>query len=107
VTLAVTPDEVNILVAARSKGDQLSLSLRGVNDHKSVAKRKAKPAPPPTEVVLAQPTPPPVPPDRSRYVTIYRGNGRADRVRLGMPRSDEDAAESETTASPAFLPLEK
>lgn len=43
VTLAVTPDQVNVLVAARSRGS-LSLSLRGVNDHEVVVKPvEAKP----------------------------------------------------------------
>jgi pilus assembly protein CpaB len=122
VTLAVTPDEVDILVAAKSKGGQLALSLRGVNDHKSVASRKPKPAPPPTEVALAKPVvpaplmpppptepkpaPPPAPPDRTRYVMIYRGIRQKEKVPLNMP-PDEDAAESETAASPAFPPLEK
>jgi pilus assembly protein CpaB len=41
VTLAVTPDEVDTLVAAKSKGP-LSLSLRGVNDHDIVARPKPK-----------------------------------------------------------------
>ena len=42
VTLAVTPDQVDILVAARAKGN-LSLSLRGVNDHDVVSRPKPKP----------------------------------------------------------------
>src|SRR5215813_7903184 len=42
VTLAVTPDQVDILVAARAKGN-LSLSLRGVNDHAVVNRPKPKP----------------------------------------------------------------
>jgi pilus assembly protein CpaB len=43
VTLALTPDQVDIMVAARAKG-QLSLALRGVNDHEVVARPKPKPA---------------------------------------------------------------
>ena len=39
VTLAVTPEQVDILVAARAKGP-LSLSLRGVNDHEVVDRPK-------------------------------------------------------------------
>jgi pilus assembly protein CpaB len=39
VTLAVTPDQVDQLVAARAKGP-LSLSLRGVNDHLIVEQPK-------------------------------------------------------------------
>ncbi len=42
VTVAVTPDQVDILVAARAKG-LLSLSLRGVNDHEVVERPKPKP----------------------------------------------------------------
>jgi pilus assembly protein CpaB len=46
VTLAVKPDEVDILVTARAKG-ALSLALRGVNDHDLVVRREPKPAPKP------------------------------------------------------------
>ena len=42
VTLAVFPQQVDILVAARAKGP-LSLSLRGVNDHEIVDRPKPKP----------------------------------------------------------------
>ena len=42
VTLAVFPEQVHILVAARAKGP-LSLSLRGVNDHEIVDRPKPKP----------------------------------------------------------------
>jgi Flp pilus assembly protein CpaB len=41
VTVAVTPEQVDLLVAARAKGP-LSLSLRGVNDHDIVEKPKRK-----------------------------------------------------------------
>ena len=44
VTLAVTPEQVGILVAAKAKGS-LNLSLRGVNDHEVVAQPKPKPEP--------------------------------------------------------------
>jgi pilus assembly protein CpaB len=44
VTLAVTPEQVAILVAARARG-QLSLSLRGVNDHEVTARPKSQAAP--------------------------------------------------------------
>lgn len=37
VTLAVTPEQVDVMVAARGKG-ALSLSLRGVNDHEVVSR---------------------------------------------------------------------
>ncbi len=43
VTLAVTPDQVDTLVAAKSKGP-LSLALRGVNDHEVVDRPAPKPA---------------------------------------------------------------
>lgn len=42
VTLAVSPDQVDVLVAAKAKGP-LSLSLRGVNDHEVVNRPKPKP----------------------------------------------------------------
>ena len=42
VTLAVFPEQVHTLVAARAKGP-LSLSLRGVNDHEIVDRPKPKP----------------------------------------------------------------
>jgi pilus assembly protein CpaB len=42
VTLAVTPEQVGILVAAKAKGS-LNLSLRGVNDHVVVAHPKPQP----------------------------------------------------------------
>src|SRR5208337_818973 len=42
VTLAVLPEQVHILVAARAKGP-LSLSLRGVNDHDIIDRPKPKP----------------------------------------------------------------
>ena len=43
VTLALSPGDVHILVAARARG-ALSLSLRGVNDHEMLAQpKKAEP----------------------------------------------------------------
>ncbi|WP_165220245.1 Flp pilus assembly protein CpaB [Aquisphaera insulae] len=42
VTLAVTPEQASILVAAKANGP-LSLSLRGVNDHDVVARPKEAP----------------------------------------------------------------
>jgi pilus assembly protein CpaB len=44
VTLAVTPEQVDALVAAKAKGP-LSLSLRGVNDHEVVQRALPKPEP--------------------------------------------------------------
>jgi pilus assembly protein CpaB len=43
VTLALTPDQIDILVAARSRGT-LSLSLRGLNDHDIVERPAPKPS---------------------------------------------------------------
>ena len=115
VTLAVTPDQVDVLVAAKAKGS-LSLSLRGINDHKAVAKKKPEPPPvvlavvdepppmpptppaplpPPAEEPKPAPAPAPVAeepkpaPDRARFVTIYRGIENSKRVRLDGPESDE------------------
>jgi pilus assembly protein CpaB len=48
VTLALTPEQVDILVAARAKG-ALSLALRGVNDHDVVARPKPQPQQPSEE----------------------------------------------------------
>jgi pilus assembly protein CpaB len=42
VTLALSPGDVQIIVAARARG-ALSLSLRGVNDHAMVEAKKAEP----------------------------------------------------------------
>ncbi|MBV8126349.1 MAG: Flp pilus assembly protein CpaB [Planctomycetaceae bacterium] len=97
VTLAVFPEQVHILVAARAKGP-LSLSLRGVNDHDIVdrptpkpeeseeqkarrtkmekeleelklalAKKMAEPPPPPPAPKPPEPRPP-----QKRKVYIYR-----------------------------------
>jgi pilus assembly protein CpaB len=96
VTLAVLPDQVDILVAARANGP-LSLSLRGVNDHNILDRPKPKPAENNEEqarriklekelaelkVALAKkqaeppPPPPPKPPEPKppelRWVYIYR-----------------------------------
>ena len=97
VTLAVSPDQVDILVAAKAKG-VLNLSLRGVNDHEVVARPKAKPEPTDEEKArrvklekeleevkqalarkLAEPPPPPpapklvlAKPAEPHYVRIYR-----------------------------------
>ena len=100
VTLAVFPEQVHILVAARAKGP-LSLSLRGVNDHEiidrprpkpeeseqekarrtkmekeleelklALAKKMAEPPPPPPPPPVPKP-PEPRPPQK-RTVYIYR-----------------------------------
>jgi pilus assembly protein CpaB len=98
VTLAVSPDQVDSLVAARAKGP-LSLSLRGVNDHEIVERPVAKPQVDNEEKArriklekeldqlkaafakkMAEPPPPPPPapripapkPPEQRWVFIYR-----------------------------------
>jgi len=89
VTLAVNPEQVDDLVAARSRGP-LSLSLRGLNDHAHAEPRK-KPEPPPAPepkeepavVVKAfEPPPPPPPapepappPPDPKKLHVYRGPG--------------------------------
>ncbi len=95
VTLAVTPEQVDILVAAKAKG-VLTLSLRGINDHEMAEiKKKPKevempkvvaPAPPPPDVpvVVKPPEPPPpvVVPPPARFVSLYRGLDNMRRIRL-------------------------
>jgi pilus assembly protein CpaB len=95
VTLAVFPEQVHTLVAARAKGP-LSLSLRGVNDHDIVDRPKPKPEESEEQKArrtkmekeleelklalakkLAEPPPPaPKPPEprppQMRFVYIYR-----------------------------------
>src|SRR3954463_1792756 len=73
VTLAVTPEQVDVLVAASAKGP-LTLALRGLNDHESKPPKRAKvepkvdpPNPEPIVIVsrpveLPPPPPPPPPP---------------------------------------------
>ncbi|MGC1719210.1 MAG: Flp pilus assembly protein CpaB [Isosphaeraceae bacterium] len=104
VTLAVFPEQVHILVAARAKGP-LSLSLRGVNDHDIVDRPTPKPEESEEQKArrtkmekeleelklalakkLAEPPPPPPPapkpPEprtpRKRTVYIYRPDKRQD-----------------------------
>lgn len=87
VTLAVTPEQVDTLVGAQSRGP-LSLSLRGLEDHTVVNYKKHEPLPeptppppPPIEVAVKEPEPPPPPEPKpepirvppARKVTIYRG----------------------------------
>lgn len=117
VTLAVGPDQVDALVAARSRGP-LSLSLRGLNDHsRSPAKvtRKAEPSPPlPAPEPPAPPTPaaapPPAPvavkppdatppPPRVRSVLVYRGLRRSDPILLD--EQDGSAAPAPTAGTEA------
>jgi pilus assembly protein CpaB len=120
VTLAVTPEQVDILVAARATGS-LALSLRGVNDHAVVTRPAPPSAPHPAEARLkveegkrqkleqelaelkaaiaarpvATPAAAPTAPARqaARYVTIYRGANRVERVRMddGAPTEIADS----------------
>jgi pilus assembly protein CpaB len=117
ITLAVTPDQVHVLVAAKQKGP-LTLSLRGLNDRSQVESKKvaaqkaaaqnkqpAAPAPPP-------PPPPPPPaesavvaenadarePAAARYLTIYKGLERDRRVMLNRPNNSEPEPEDSAPA---------
>jgi pilus assembly protein CpaB len=104
VTLALTPEQVDILVAARAKGS-LALSLRGVNDHEVVARPAPKGGPGEAESRLLREeemrkkleqelgelkatlaaraaTPTAATRETARHVTIYRGINRIERVRL-------------------------
>jgi pilus assembly protein CpaB len=106
VTLAVTPEQVDILVAAAAKG-ALSLALRGLNDHDERPKKRIniEPVPKPEPIVMAKAVaePPPAPPppavspppqpapQRSTHVTIYRGFKNMERVRIDQRLPDEDA----------------
>lgn len=117
VTLAVTPDQVDILVAAKQRG-ALSLSMRGLNDH-DVVEKKPKvqeptplpPPPPPEEKVVEKtpdpPPPPPVeapapPPPPPRFVTVYRGLDNMKRYRIDQPDepSENPPAESMPPETP-------
>jgi pilus assembly protein CpaB len=121
VTLALKPEEVDTLVAARSKGP-LSLALRGVNDHNQVARTKAKPAVDPEhekrwklaeekraqvekelellkQSLAKKPVAPPALERRApRIATIYRGIQNLQRVRLDAPAVVELDRDDETAA---------
>ncbi len=128
VTLALTPDQVDTLVAARARS-QLSLALRGVNDHAVAA--RPKPQAPPVDAAAesrwkqaeekrqklerelaelkaalaakaAAPAPPPPPPARPkpRFVTVYRGGpDRVERIRV-----DGEPVEGAVARRPAAPP---
>jgi pilus assembly protein CpaB len=101
VTLAVTPAQVDALVAAKTQGT-LSLSLRGNNDAEIVARPEpppepepeptpdpGPPEPPPPPVIAAAPVavaPPPAPSRRS--VLIFHGPRRVERIRVGPAHAD-------------------
>ncbi len=92
VTLAVTPEQVDTLVAARARG-ALSLTLRGLNDH---TQAKPKPAvaklvlPPPPPPMAVPPPPPPKPPKpQAHYMWIYRGLNDRTPIQLDAPDSED------------------
>jgi len=113
VTLALTPRDVDILVAARGKGS-LSLALRGVNDHDVVSHPELKPTPDPEhekrlkleeskraklerelqdlkQQLVRKPAAPPAPKPRppARFATIYRGMREIQRVRTDLGGASE------------------
>jgi pilus assembly protein CpaB len=97
VTLAVTPPDVEALVAARSKGP-LTLSLRGVNDTEVVSRPKPPPEPVPPPLPVAE-TPrrkanveieDPDGPRRVRYLTIFHGMNGTDVIPLRGARPVPD-----------------
>ncbi|SIO62639.1 pilus assembly protein CpaB [Singulisphaera sp. GP187] len=101
VTLEVSPEQVDILVAARIRGS-LSLALRGINDHLRFASVKRNPPPGPVEVSVKPAEPPPVaklpvpkPEPVRRYVWIYRGLQQSERISLDKddrePSRDDQA----------------
>jgi pilus assembly protein CpaB len=121
VTLALKPDEVDTLVAAKAKGP-LSLALRGVNDHDQIARTKPRPTVDPEhdkrwklaeekraqaekelellkQALAKKPEKPPAPERRAvRIATIYRGIQNPQRVRLDAPALVELDREEETAA---------
>lgn len=113
VTLALKPEEVDILVAARASGN-LSLALRGVNDHEVVSRPAAKPAIDPEhekrlkheeatrlrledelrqlKQLLANKTPePPRPAPRKppRMCTVYHGPQKHETIVIDRARTTE------------------
>jgi pilus assembly protein CpaB len=122
VTLALKPDEVDVLVAARAHGS-LALALRGVNDHNLLTRQAPKPVIDPEhekqlkleeqkrlkleeeiqglkDALAKKPPPAPVlaPTKAPRIATIYRGLQNTQRIRI-----DRNAtAELDPSASAAF-----
>lgn len=114
VTLAVTMDDVHVLVAARAQG-ALSLALRGVNDNAMIVKREPKPVVDPEHerklkieqerrkdleqelrdlkkamalkeaMALKAVESKPKPPPPPKVVAVYRGMGNLQRVSLERP----------------------
>lgn len=83
VTLEVTPEQVDQLVAARSDGP-LSLALRGRDDHELVAKAPEAVVQPPPVALVAQP-----PRVRAR-VTIFHGPRGFERHTLFEPDGPQE-----------------
>lgn len=115
VTLAVMPEQVEVLVSARSKGP-LALALRGLNDEEIVEVEEPKeespkplelPKPEPRPLVAIMPPRPPVPAARARHVVIHHGLRRTDLMRIGGGRSTElvhdGTIEARTSAAPSGL----
>lgn len=116
VTLEVSPEQVDILVAARAKG-ALSLALRGLNDHRMakprvvepppapppvvVAVKPVEPPPPPPPAIVPAPEPEPAPVPERKFVFIYRGLQNSERVPLSTTAMDESGSDE------AFPPIEK
>jgi pilus assembly protein CpaB len=117
VTLAVTPEQVDILVAAKAKG-VLTLSLRGINDHEMAEIKKkpmevevpkvVAPPPPPPEVPVVVKPPEPAPavvvPPPARFVSVYRGLYNHHKERVDKNR-DPDAGEEDVAPPAALDPL--
>ncbi len=122
MTLAVSPEQVDILVAARAKGS-LSLALRGVNDHEIVEDRAHSPlrsraisastSSRSTEsdssgevqelkaaMAARETAPTPRARPAARYVAIYRGRGKAEQVRVDSGATAE-AMVNQTEPPPA------
>ena len=90
VTLAVTPEEAEVLVAARENGP-IALSLRGIGDDAPM-KPKPKPAPEPEPEIAEEPEPPalpvfmPPPAKPHKHILIFNGyNGRPACVAPNCP----------------------
>jgi pilus assembly protein CpaB len=85
VTLEVTPEKAELLVASHSRGP-LTLALRGANDRETIV--KAATASPPASAP-------------SRYLSVYRGPASPTRFQLGVPRLDVHSGPSGVEASDA------
>ncbi len=124
VTLALTPDQINALVAARTRGT-LTLSLRGLNDNELMKlpepevvaveeeedELKVKPAPtppPPVAVAVTAPPPPPPTPKPRRHIYIFHGPSFVEPVpvwqhELAQPAVAPTSQPALATAAPGGL----